>query len=109
MDGCYDSDEEHHESVVELEEQLQRKQHDDSEGFAWWLLRLALTHQQLYRMKSFLQLSGLEYSGTFVLLIFEQFLLGFCSNNFNKIYRTASLITSCKCCFQTYRELGKAT
>ncbi|EJD75711.1 hypothetical protein LOAG_17206 [Loa loa] len=62
LGGCYDSDEEHHESVVELEEQLQRKQHSDSEGFAWWLLRLALTHQQLYRMKSFLQLAGLEYS-----------------------------------------------
>ncbi|KAL3982356.1 RAVE protein 1 C terminal family protein [Acanthocheilonema viteae] len=62
LDGCYDSDEEHHESVIELEEQLQKKQHSDSEGFAWWLLRLALTHQQLYRMKSFLQLAGLEYS-----------------------------------------------
>ncbi|VDK77572.1 unnamed protein product, partial [Litomosoides sigmodontis] len=62
LDGCYDSDEEQDESVVELEEQLQRKQHSNAEGFAWWLLRLALTHQQLYRMKSFLQLAGLEYS-----------------------------------------------
>ncbi|VDO10878.1 unnamed protein product, partial [Brugia timori] len=52
----------HHESVIELEEELHKKQHIDSEGFAWWLLRLALTHQQLYRMKSFLQLAGLEYS-----------------------------------------------
>ncbi|VDK82754.1 unnamed protein product [Onchocerca ochengi] len=59
---CCDSDEEQDESVVELEEQLQTKQHSDSEGFAWRLLRLALTHQQLYRMKSFLQLAGLEYS-----------------------------------------------
>ncbi|KAM3726028.1 DmX-like protein [Dirofilaria immitis] len=62
LSGCCDSDEEHDESVVELEEQLQRKQHNDSEGFAWRLLRLALTHQVLYRMKSFLQLAGLEYS-----------------------------------------------
>ncbi|KAK6110658.1 RAVE protein 1 C terminal family protein [Brugia pahangi] len=61
VNECYDSDEEHHESVIELEE-LHKKQHIDSEGFAWWLLRLALTHQQLYRMKSFLQLAGLEYS-----------------------------------------------
>uniref|UniRef100_A0A0R3RIQ7 Rav1p_C domain-containing protein n=1 Tax=Elaeophora elaphi TaxID=1147741 RepID=A0A0R3RIQ7_9BILA len=61
LNGCYDSDEEY-ESVVELEEQLQKKQQCDSEGFAWWLLRLALIHQQLYRMKSFLQLTGLEYS-----------------------------------------------
>ncbi|CAG9539942.1 unnamed protein product [Cercopithifilaria johnstoni] len=61
LSGCYDSDEEHHESVVELE-QMERKHHSNLEGFAWWLLRLALTHQQLYRMKSFLQLAGVEYS-----------------------------------------------
>ncbi|VDN05634.1 unnamed protein product [Thelazia callipaeda] len=57
----YDSDEEQDESTVELEN-LQKEQHNDSEGFAWWILRLALTHQLLHRMKSFLKLAGLEYS-----------------------------------------------
>uniref|UniRef100_A0A915Q0C7 RAVE complex protein Rav1 C-terminal domain-containing protein n=1 Tax=Setaria digitata TaxID=48799 RepID=A0A915Q0C7_9BILA len=61
MGGDFDSDEEQSKSV-ESEEEMQGGQHNDSEGFAWSLLRLALTHQHLYRMKSFLHLAGLEYS-----------------------------------------------
>ncbi|VDN44022.1 unnamed protein product [Gongylonema pulchrum] len=60
MGTDYDSDEEQDETSQELGEELRREQHNDSEGFAWRLLRLALVNQQLYRMKSFVRLIGLE-------------------------------------------------
>lgn len=59
----YDSDDDQEVSVEELGEGLQREQHNDSEGFAWRLLRLTLVIQQLHRLKAFVELAGFEVNG----------------------------------------------
>ncbi|VDM39617.1 unnamed protein product [Toxocara canis] len=62
----YDSDEQ--QSDIETEEEESDdgdkeglcKEHNNPDGFPWLLMRVALVHQQLYRLKQFVSLAGFE-------------------------------------------------
>uniref|UniRef100_A0A9J2PHZ4 RAVE complex protein Rav1 C-terminal domain-containing protein n=1 Tax=Ascaris lumbricoides TaxID=6252 RepID=A0A9J2PHZ4_ASCLU len=59
----YDSDEQ--QSDVEMEEdegdeEPQCKEHNNPDGYAWLLMRVALVHQQLYRLREFITLAGFD-------------------------------------------------
>lgn len=62
----YDSDEQ--QSDVEMEEdegdeEPQCKEHNNPDGYAWLLMRVALVHQQLYRLREFITLAGFDPAG----------------------------------------------
>uniref|UniRef100_A0A914ZRW3 RAVE complex protein Rav1 C-terminal domain-containing protein n=1 Tax=Parascaris univalens TaxID=6257 RepID=A0A914ZRW3_PARUN len=59
----YDSDEQ--QSDVEMEEdegdeEPQCKEHNNPDGYAWLLMRVALVYQQLYRLREFITLAGFD-------------------------------------------------
>uniref|UniRef100_A0A158R4B7 WD_REPEATS_REGION domain-containing protein n=1 Tax=Syphacia muris TaxID=451379 RepID=A0A158R4B7_9BILA len=56
-----DDDNDGNDSIDDSKEDYDSQEHNNPDGFAWILMRIALVHQQIFRLRQFIDLIGLEF------------------------------------------------